>query len=241
MYRFFYRLCYIRDSRTSYYINPPYTYQSQQSLQSCRSLWSLHISPALATMASPNGTSSSKKRLGRRRLPPLEPGPALQFVIASHPDQFRAGKTMRHVRSHVMYKHRTDRKIVSGRGTVGVQRSTSALPSTASSPVLTGSDTSLSDRDCLLPPQVRPRSTTWTGHSPQHMPHASPPSTLSTLIHQIVSLTQGAYARSAPPVFEGASAFPFPTLYGIYGDPLQNLKLQYIDSCGFRSEGLSVD
>lgn len=193
-------------------------------------------------MASPNEASSSKRRPGRRRLPPLEQGPALQFVIASHPDQFRAGKTMRHVRSHVMYKHRTDRKTIGAKSHSNVQRSASAHPSSASSPAMTGSDTSLSDRDCLTSSRTRPRSTTWTAHSSQHTSYDSPPPTLRTLIHrslihQIVSLTQGAYARSAPPVFEDASAFPFPSLYGTYEEPLENLKQQYVDSCGSLSEG----
>ena len=58
------------------------------------------------TMASKDESKASKKRAGRKRLPPLAPGPALQFVVASHPDDFKADDTMRNVRSHVMYKHR---------------------------------------------------------------------------------------------------------------------------------------
>jgi hypothetical protein len=57
-------------------------------------------------MPSCNAQKFSKKRVGRKRLPPLTPGPLLQFVVASHPDEFRTGDTMRNVRSHVMYKHR---------------------------------------------------------------------------------------------------------------------------------------
>ena len=55
---------------------------------------------------SSNENRSSRRRTGRRRLPPLAPGPSLQFVVANHPDQFRDGQTMRHIRSHVMYQHR---------------------------------------------------------------------------------------------------------------------------------------
>jgi hypothetical protein len=57
-------------------------------------------------MSSSIETKSTKKRAGRKRLPPLPPGPNLQFVVANHPEDFRADATMRHVRSHVMYKHR---------------------------------------------------------------------------------------------------------------------------------------
>jgi hypothetical protein len=60
-------------------------------------------------MTSSSDPKPSKRRVGRRRLPPLAPGPSLQFVVANHPDDFRAGRTMRHVRSHVMYKHREHR------------------------------------------------------------------------------------------------------------------------------------
>ena len=192
-------------------------------------------------MASPKETPSSKRRLGRRRLPPLEPGPALQFVIANHPDQFRAGKTMRHVRSHVMYKHRTDRKITNSKSNTNLQQRSSAQPSTASSPVMTGSDTSVSDIDSLAPPHSRPRSSTWTGEPPQYTPHASSSSTMRTIIHHILSSTQGAYARSAPPAFEDAPAFPFPNLYATHIDSLQGLKGLYIDSCGSFCGGPSLN
>lgn len=196
--------------------------------------------PSLSVMASPNDTLSSKRRLGRRRLPPLEQGPALQFVVANHPDQFRTGKTMRHVRSHVMYKHRTDRKTTNGRANVTLQRSASARPSTASSPVMTGSDTPLGDIDCLAPPQSRPRSSTWTGGPHQYTFHAPSSSTLRALIHHILSSSQGTYAQSAPPVFEDASAYPFPSLYGAHSDPIHTLKQQYVDSCAILREGLSL-
>ncbi|KAF2623904.1 hypothetical protein BU25DRAFT_400081 [Macroventuria anomochaeta] len=182
-------------------------------------------------MASPSEPSSSKRRLGRRRLPPLEPGPALQFVVANHPDQFKAGKTMRHVRSHVMYKHRIERKTTSNdRTSTSLHRSASACASSTPSPAMTSSDASASDVDFLAPLLSRPRSSTWTGAPPEYTSYAPWPSTLRTLIHHILSSTHGAYARSAPPVFEDAPAFPFPGLYGTHSDPLDDLKQQYIDS-----------
>lgn len=190
-------------------------------------------------MASPNEPSSSKRRLGRRRLPPLEPGPALQFVVANHPDQFRAGKTMRHVRSHVMYKHRTERKTPSNEITnTNLRRTTSECASRTSSPSMNNSDASASDIDYLAAPQSRPRSTSWTVAPPGYRSYAPLPSTLRTLIHHILSSTQGSYARSAPPVFEDASAFPFPGLFGAHSDPADDLKQQYIDNAGFFSQGM---
>jgi hypothetical protein len=125
-------------------------------------------------MASPNEPSSSKRRLGRRRLPPLEPGPALQFVVANHPDQFRAGKTMRHVRSHVMYKHRTERKTSSNERTnTSIRRTASECASRTSSPAMTNSDASASDIDYLAAPQSRHHSCTWTGAPPGYRSYTS--------------------------------------------------------------------
>lgn len=189
-------------------------------------------------MASPNEPPSSKRRLGRRRLPPLEPGPALQFVVANHPDHFKAGKTMRHVRSHVMYKHRTERKTTTiDRIDMGLKRSASAYASSTPSPAMTSSDASASDIDYLAPSQLRPRSSTWTGDISQYMSCAPAPSTLRTIIHHILSSAQGAYAQSAPPVFEDALAFPFPSLFDGHSQPLDSLKQQYIDSSGFFCQG----
>jgi hypothetical protein len=63
--------------------------------------------PQFATSSAPSELNSkAKRRVGRRRLPPLALGPALQFVVANHPDDFKAGKLMSHVRSHIMYKNR---------------------------------------------------------------------------------------------------------------------------------------
>ncbi|KAF2815827.1 uncharacterized protein BDZ99DRAFT_541746 [Mytilinidion resinicola] len=56
-------------------------------------------------MASGSDPDQRRKRSGRKRLPPVAPGPPLQFVTATHPDDFKADSTMRNIRSHVMYKH----------------------------------------------------------------------------------------------------------------------------------------
>ncbi len=192
-------------------------------------------------MASSNEPPLSKRRLGRRRLPPLEPGPALQFVIANHPDQFRAGKTMRHVRSHVMYKHRTDKRTTTNeRTSTSLPRSASACASSTPSPVPASRSISNSDGEYLTAQYSRPRSSTWTGDVTQISTSASYPSTLRTLVHRILSSTHVAYARSAPPTFEDASAFPFPGFYGTQNDSIEDLRQQYFEHCSFFSIGSST-
>lgn len=188
--------------------------------------------PPPLTMASPSESSSSRRRPGRRRLPPLEPGPALQFVVANHPDQFKAGKTMRHVRSHVMYKHRTERKTPShDRPHTQLQRSASAY---AASTTLTGSDASTSELGYFAPTHPRPRSGTWSGPAPpEHTSQTAAPSVLRNLINQILSSTLGSYVRSAPPIFEDASGFPFPGLYGSHSGSLDGIISNYIDHSTF--------
>lgn len=191
-------------------------------------------------MASPNELSSSKRRLGRRRLPPLEPGPALQFVVANHPDQFRAGKTMRHVRSHVMYKHRVERKTTSNdKANTSLHRSASAYASSTPSSVMTTPEASNSDFECLVPPQSRPRSSTWTGVPNEPISYAPSTSTLQTLIQRILVSTRDVYVRSASPVFDNISAFPLLDVYDTHGDPFGDVRQQYIDSTDFFCQGMS--
>ena len=56
-------------------------------------------------MASPIGPNPIKRRAKRKRLPPLPPASNFQFVVATHPNHFKAPGTMRNVRSHVMYRY----------------------------------------------------------------------------------------------------------------------------------------
>ena len=185
-------------------------------------------------MASNSDSSSSKRRLGRRRLPPLEPGPALQFVVASHPDQFRAGKTMRHVRSHVMYKHRTERKMTTNEKTkVNLHRSASACASETSLADANNSDETFIDTDHLVSPKSRPRSSTCTGGLPECTSFVPTPFTLRALVHEIMSLTTETSARSAPPTFGDAIAFPFPSAYNPSGSTLDGFRRQYIAGSNF--------
>lgn len=181
-------------------------------------------------MASPSESTTAKRRLGRRRLPPLEPGPALQFVVANHPDQFRAGRTMRHVRSHVMYQHRTERKtIVNDNPNISLRRSASA--SAFSTPLATNnpSEANSTDFTYLVPPQSTLSSSNWTGNMHGCASYIPVPSTLQTIVQRCMSATDGALARSAPPVFGDASAFPFPDTYIAPRVRLEDVKEQYIN------------
>lgn len=193
-------------------------------------------------MASTSEPLSTKRRLRKRRLPPLEPGPALQFVVANHPDQFRADKTMRHVRSHVMYKHRTEQKPTSSNKVqLSEHRFLSAYASNMPSSMMSCPEETPGNFATLLPAQSRPRSSTWTGSYPECIAYVPPPSTLRSLIYEIVSATTVPSARSAPPIFENALAFPFPGLYSVYQDPFHDLKQQYIDrTCFFCNGKLSL-
>ncbi|KAF9697762.1 hypothetical protein EKO04_004113 [Ascochyta lentis] len=177
-----------------------------------------------------NDSSTSKKRLGRRRLPPLEPGPALQFVVANHPDQFRASKTMRHVRSHVMYANRTERKTAStDRSKIGLRRSASECASSTSAPTIP-----ISEANHLIPPPSRPRNSTWTRGLPDRTFNAPSLSTLQAIINQIGSPTTTAGStQSAPPNFEDVPACPFPSMYSTNRVPFGTLKQHYISSSTF--------
>ncbi|KZM18882.1 uncharacterized protein EKO05_0010389 [Ascochyta rabiei] len=183
-------------------------------------------------MASSNGLSTSKRRPVRRRLPPLGPGPNLRFVVANHPDQFRAGKTMRHVRSHVMYKHRTGRMTVSNdRPSTGLHRSASERAQSTPIPTVSTSEATSHDIDLLVPPQLRPRSSTWTGISLDRRSNTPTPFELQTTVHRTVLLTAAASAQSAPSAFGDVSAFPFPGTYSASESQLDALKRHYINSC----------
>ncbi|KAF2997331.1 hypothetical protein E8E13_002969 [Curvularia kusanoi] len=97
---------------------------------------------------------------------------------------------------------------------------------------MTSSDTSVSDANRHDPPNSRPRSSTWTGEPPQYVSQVGSLSVLRTSIHHILASAQGTFARSAPPAFEDAQAFPFHDPYGPHRDSVENLKQQYVDSCG---------
>jgi hypothetical protein len=181
----------------------------------------------------------SKRRIGRKRLPPLAPGPAIQFVVASHPDEFRAGNTMRNVRSHVMYKHRERRG--SSPPDKGKHRERSTTPAIATrtpSPMTTSSDGILEDNNFLSPPPARPSGTAWNEdfYNYTSVPAATDP--MRTLAARIISATTAAPARSAPPMFQEASEFPFSGHNVLEHEPLESLKQEYIQSTDFFCHGM---
>lgn len=190
-------------------------------------------------MSSPNESKVAKRRLGRRRLPPLAPGPAFQFVVANHPDQFKADRTMRHVRSHVMYKHRDIRQERSpgARSDNGEGSSKQAGRSCTSSPGI-GSDM-VYQRTDGSPTPARKRSDTWEGDGRECARYNCLVDPTQHLAHRIVMATSAPPARSAPPFFEENAEFPFgSSALGL--EPLEDLSRQYISSTCFFSHGLSL-
>ncbi|KAF2832365.1 hypothetical protein CC86DRAFT_442635 [Ophiobolus disseminans] len=184
-------------------------------------------------MASPSDPRSSKKRVGRKRLPPLAPGPSIQFVVASHPDEFKAGETMRNVRSHVMYKHREHRgPSPSNRRKSREGSRTPAIVTRTPSPMTTSSDGVLEDNNFLAPSSARHSGTVW---NEQFYDYTSQPPTdpFRTLAARIISATTATPARSAPPMFEQASEFPFAGHVVLGHESLEDLKQEYMSNTSF--------
>lgn len=176
-----------------------------------------------------NNSRTAGKRIGRKRKPPLAPGPALQFVVAGHPDEFRAGETMRNIRSHVMYKHRERRGSSPSEATSSREGSRAVSATPAPSPKTTDSDGIL-DSTFLAPMSTRPRDST-SGVElyglDAHQPLADP---LRALINRIIRVTTAVPARSAPPILEEASEYPFLPSHIPENESLENMKQEYIGS-----------
>ncbi|KAF2186356.1 hypothetical protein K469DRAFT_573713 [Zopfia rhizophila CBS 207.26] len=163
-------------------------------------------------MTSPPGSNPTKKRLGRKRLPPLAPGPRLQFVVANHPDDFKADDTMRNIRSHVMYKHRAvEQRKSNSPGDRSKSREGSARPAITRtpSPMTTTSDGILEDNSALT--VTRRRSTIWDGDFHSYMAQSAQMGQVRSLAARIISATTSEPARSAPPTFYEGREYPFPS------------------------------
>jgi hypothetical protein len=187
-------------------------------------------------MASSSEPIASKKRTGRKRLPPLAPGPSIQFVVANHPDEFRSGDTMRNVRSHVMYKHRESR----GPSPSDKRKSregsrTPADATRAPSPMQNTSDGVLEDSNFLAPSSARNPSTLW---NEQYYSYTSQPPTdpIRVLVQRIISAITATPARSASPMLEAVSEHPFPDA-GTGQEFLESLKQEYIGNTDFFCHG----
>jgi hypothetical protein len=190
-------------------------------------------------MSSPSETRPSKRRIGRKRLAPLPPGPDIQFVVASHPDDFKDGATMRNVRSHVMYKHKEHRgsspseKRKSGEGS-----KTSAAPTRTPSRTTSTSDGVLVDNvSSTTSPATRP-STVWDEEFYHYTSgHATDP--VRTLAARIISAASEAPARTASVMFEQASECPSTDHSALTQEPLASLKQEHINSTTFFCHGRS--
>ncbi|KAF2707896.1 hypothetical protein K504DRAFT_383318 [Pleomassaria siparia CBS 279.74] len=181
-------------------------------------------------MSSSNEPKPTKKRSGRKRLPPLAPGPALQFVVASHPDDFKADDTMRNIRSHVMYKHRGEQHGVSpGDITKGGERSISAPPTTSTpSPTHANSENLQENNDFLA--AMRRRSTIWDGESYNSMSHSAQAHPSRELAARIISATTLEPARSPSVGFGQTSEYPFLSNSSSNQESLEELKNLYIQN-----------
>jgi hypothetical protein len=183
-------------------------------------------------MTSSTDPKGSKKRTGRKRLPPLAPGPALQFVVASHPDDFKADNTMRNIRSHVMYKHRGEQQRRSGSpadtSKRGSRRSTPLSITRTPSPLTTRSDGNL-DESSYSALSVRRRSATWDSEIYRFISQSPTPDPARDIVQRIIAASTADPPRSAPPTFDQGSEFPFPSNLSMDVETLSDLKHLYID------------
>ncbi|KAF2748299.1 hypothetical protein M011DRAFT_457639 [Sporormia fimetaria CBS 119925] len=181
-------------------------------------------------------TKPTKRRAGRKRLPPLKPGPAFQFVVASHPDEFKAGNTMRHVRSHVMYKHRGDQE------GIGRSRSTSSRacggrakkrqPVARSTSPLTATSDGVPNGTFLAPPDTH-RSATWDSELYSVLPQSPALDPTRSLATRIIATTTAQAPRSAPAMFDHMAEYPFPSIESPRTESMDELRQLYIESNEF--------
>ena len=195
------------------------------------------LSCLLIKMASSSDSKSSKKRVGRKRLPPLPPGPGIQFVVANHPNEFKAEDTMRSVRSHVMYKHREHRGPSPSERVKSRRGSRTPTSGRTPSPRTSNSDGLLDEHNLLAPASMTHQSSSWEGDMYRY--HSQSPSVdpMRALAARIISATSSEPAHSAPPAFEQASEFPFHSASVMMPDPLEGLQHEYINTTNFFCHG----
>lgn len=184
-----------------------------------------------------SSSEPKKKRTGRKRLPPLAPGPPIQFVVAGHPDEFKAGETMRNVRSHVMYKHREYRGASpSGKGKAGEGSRIPAATSRTPSPMTPRLNGILEDNKFLMPSSAERSNTIWNeqlyNYTSQHLTDP-----VRALAARILSAMTAAPARSAPPNYEESSEYPFLGHTTLTFESLENLKQDYMNNTDFFCHG----
>jgi hypothetical protein len=191
-------------------------------------------------MASSSDPKPSKKRTGRKRQPPLAPGPPIQFVVATHPNEFKDQTTMRHVRSHVMYNHQEQRDsspMENRRSREG--SSTPAITPRIPDPSTSRSGHIMEDNTYLSPDSTGSSSATWSGNVYDYALGSHSVDPMRTLAARIVSATTTALNRNAPPFFEGATHFAFAEHNTMPQEVLGNLKQEYINSTLFFCHGMA--
>jgi hypothetical protein len=137
---------------------------------------------------------------------------------------------MRHVRSHVMYKHRDFRyERPRDENAHGSQRSTALTArSRTLSPGTSIPDTTHQQPDPSTP--TRHRSGTWTGDVRETARFTDRLDPVRYIAHRILTAPSTVLARSAPPLFEQSAEFPFWGIKGAEPGSLDDLQRQYM-SC----------
>ena len=148
-------------------------------------------------------------------------------MVANHPDDFRADETMRHVRSHVMYKHRGDQgSSPRDRSKSGERHDMSTITSRTPSPLTPRSKMVVGSNDFLAPPPSR--STSWECKWYQYMAQSPSIDPVRNLAARIMATMSTEPGPSAPPSFD-ASEYPFPGYGDVPGhDNLEELKTHYV-------------
>lgn len=186
-------------------------------------------------MASSNESKPAKKRQGRKRLPPLAPGPSLQFVVANHPDDFKADDTMRNVRSHVMYKHRGEHRGESP-GKVPRAEGSNTLPQIGtSSPTTTHFGDYLEDLNLLA--TTEPHSEMWDNEFNTIMSQSSQAHPLRDLVARIISATTSEPPQSASAMFGQAYEYALPGTSSMSQESIGDLRNLYLNSNFDMSQG----
>lgn len=188
-------------------------------------------------MAPPRDVRTPRRRTGRRRLPPMAPGPDLQFVIANHPNDFRDGRVMRSVRSHVMYKHRENRESSpSDAANSGGGSTPNSLPRTPSPTTTASIDLSQSNRR-PTPTSTRYNGVVWDQDAYQ-FPTSSPSvNPLRTLAAQILSATNMTSSSSTPPILQDGLGEPFAATNMAGHESLEDLKRAWVHNTSFFCHG----
>jgi hypothetical protein len=186
-------------------------------------------------MSSSSEPKPAKKRAGRKRQPPLAPGPSFQFVVANHPDDFKADDTMRNVRSHVMYKHRGEQRGGSPGDGPKTEGSGKMPLIGSSSPTTDHSRGYLEDPDFLAP--TGPSSTMWDSEFYNIMSQSPQTHPLRDLAARIISATTSGPARSASATFDQTRQYPFPDTGLIGQESVEELKNLYLSNNFDMSQG----